>query len=70
MSSERKMDLCSAAVALIINCFVWNADDFPGEVFSGTCALSLKDSYYSWQQEDATAGSTCQLSGPLAVAEL
>lgn len=70
MNSERKMDLCSAAVALIINCFVWNMDGFPGGVVFEKCSLSLKDGHYSTQQEDAVAGSSHQRPGRLVVPEL
>lgn len=69
MSSKRQMDLCSAVIVLIINCFVWNVHDFPGDVLFEQGSLILKGSHHSWQQEDAVAGSTCPWSGVRAVAE-
>lgn len=67
--SERKMDVFAAAVVLIINCFVWNVDDFPKDVLLEKCCLSLNDFQYSWHWKDVVAGSTGQWLGPLAVAE-
>lgn len=68
--SGRKLDIFAATVVLIINCFVWNVDDFPKDVLLEKCCLSLKDFHYSWQQKDAVAGRIGQWLGPLTVAEL
>ena len=45
--SGRKLDIFVATVVLIINCFVWNVDDFPKDVLLEKCCLSLKDFHYS-----------------------
>ena len=66
---ERKMDVFAATLVLIINCFVWNLDDFTKDVLLEKCCLSLNDFQYSWQWKDVVAGSTGQWLGPLAVAE-
>ena len=64
------MDVFAATVVLIINCFVWNLDDFTKDVLLEKCCLSLNDFQYSWQWKDVVAGSIGQWLGPLAVAEL
>ena len=49
-----------SCVVLVINCFEWNVDGFPGDVLFHKCSLSLKACHCAWQQEDAVAGSSHQ----------